>query len=75
MREECRFRQRDLADALGVAQSFVSKYESGERELKGWEILRICDALSIPAVAFFGRVDTELRRLRAHGAASRVKRP
>lgn len=39
--------QKDLADRLSVPQSFVSKYETGERRLDIIEILDICSALGI----------------------------
>jgi transcriptional regulator with XRE-family HTH domain len=33
---------------LGEPQSFVSKYESGERRLSFLDAVRICEALEIP---------------------------
>jgi transcriptional regulator with XRE-family HTH domain len=40
-------RQADLAEKLGVPQSFVSKYESGERVLSFVETLLIFDELDV----------------------------
>ena len=40
-------RQEELAELLGVPQSFISKYESGERLLTFVEIVSICRALQI----------------------------
>jgi len=40
-------RQDELAKLLGVPQSFISKYESGERLLTFVEIVSICRALKI----------------------------
>lgn len=40
-------RQEDLAEKLGVPQSFVSKYESGERLLTFVETINICRALNL----------------------------
>ncbi len=40
-------RQDELAKLLGVHQSFISKYESGERLLTFVEIMSICRALKI----------------------------
>lgn len=39
--------QKELAEKLGVPQSFVSKYESGERVLAFTEVLMICEALTL----------------------------
>lgn len=40
-------KQGDLAELLKVPQSFVSKYESGERVLTFTETVTICRALGI----------------------------
>ena len=40
-------RQEDLAEKLGAPQSFVSKYESGERLLTFVETISICKALEL----------------------------
>ena len=40
-------RQEDLAQTLKVHQSFVSKYESGERLLTFIEVINICNALDL----------------------------
>lgn len=42
IRENADLRQLDLAARLGVPQSFVSKYEIGERRLTFVEVLLIC---------------------------------
>lgn len=39
--------QRQLSNFLGVPQSFVSKYESGERTLSYVDVFRICTALGV----------------------------
>lgn len=44
IREEAGLRQVDLAKRLGVPQSFVSKYEVGERRLTFVEVLFVCRA-------------------------------
>lgn len=39
--------QVEVADRLGKPQSFVSKYESGERRLDVIEFIQVCKALKI----------------------------
>lgn len=46
-RKELGITQEALADALSKHQSFVSKYESGERLLTFVEAISICHALDI----------------------------
>ncbi len=46
-----------LAESLGVPQSFVSKYESGERRLDLLELQRVCQALDVSLVGFVKRFD------------------
>ena len=45
LREEKHLTQAQLARKLSVPQSFVSKYETGERRLDVIETLQICQAL------------------------------
>jgi len=45
-------RQSDLAARLRQPQSFVSKYESGERRLDLIELEQICHALGVSLVEF-----------------------
>lgn len=45
-RQEKGITQSDVATRLGKPQSFVSKYESGERRLDVIEFLEVCEALS-----------------------------
>ena len=45
MRQEAGLRQVDVADRLGEPQSFVAKYEAGERRLDLIELNQVCWAL------------------------------
>ena len=51
-REEAKLSQVSLAKKLNRPQSFVSKYESGERRLDLVELQEICKALEISLVDF-----------------------
>jgi DNA-binding XRE family transcriptional regulator len=62
VRIEAGMRQEDLARALGMPQSVVSKFESGERRLDLLELRDVCDALTISLVQFVRRFERSLRR-------------
>jgi transcriptional regulator with XRE-family HTH domain len=49
-REKAGSRQLDLAERLGRPQSFVSKYEAGQRRLDLVELRAICEALGVDLV-------------------------
>jgi transcriptional regulator with XRE-family HTH domain len=57
LRIEAGLRQVDLADRLGFPQSFVSKYESGERRLDILEIRQICIAMGISLADFIYKLE------------------
>lgn len=57
IRVEREIRQADLAKILDVPQSFVSKYESGQRHLEFVQVRRICSALGIPFRQFVERFE------------------
>jgi transcriptional regulator with XRE-family HTH domain len=54
-------RQSDLAARLDQPQSFVSKYESGERRLDVIEVRQICEAVGISLSDFVDRLEESLR--------------
>jgi transcriptional regulator with XRE-family HTH domain len=54
-------RQSDLAARLDQPQSFVSKYESGERRLDVVEVRQICAAVGISLREFVERLEDSLR--------------
>jgi transcriptional regulator with XRE-family HTH domain len=49
-RVDAGLRQVDVADRLQMPQSFVSKYESGERRLDHFEVEQICEAIGIDEI-------------------------
>ena len=55
VREEADLRQIDVADRLDQPQSFVSKYESGERRLDLLELELVCAACDIDLTDFVRR--------------------
>jgi len=60
-RTEAGFSQIELAKKLGRPQSFVSKYESGERRLDLVELREICKALKISLTDFVRRFEDSLK--------------
>lgn len=52
--------QVELAERLGVAQSFVSKYESGERRLDLLELREVAAALNVSPADLIAQVETAL---------------
>lgn len=57
IRLDAGLRQADLALRIGEPQSFVSKYEIGERRLDILEIRAICEAVGITLQEFAQRLD------------------
>ena len=57
LRDEAGLRQVDLAEKLGHPQSFVSKYENGDRCLDLLELEQICKALGISLAEFIRRYE------------------
>ena len=54
------YRQEDLAVLLEVPQSFVSKYEAGERRLDILELREICKVLGIRFPEFVRKLEKVL---------------
>ncbi len=61
VRQKAGLRQIDLAQRLGKPQSFVSKYESGERRLDLLEIEELCQAVGISLMTFAKRFERSSR--------------
>jgi transcriptional regulator with XRE-family HTH domain len=53
-------RQAELAQALGEPQSFVSKYENGERRLTFLEVRSICTVLGLGFAEFVKSLEEDL---------------
>jgi len=52
LRRAAKVRQIDLAERLGKPQSFVSKYERGERRLDFIEFMAIAEAIGLDVYDF-----------------------
>lgn len=59
-REEAGVTQISLSDQLGKPQSFVSKYENGERRLDVIEFLTICKELEADPHALIDKIGIDL---------------
>jgi transcriptional regulator with XRE-family HTH domain len=57
MRVDAGLRQADLAQKLGTPQSFVSRYESGDRRLDVLELRQICGVLGVSLGDFIQRLE------------------
>ena len=62
--------QSDLAELLGVPQSYVSKYELGERRVDLVETYEICRALDTDLATFVRKVIKTIESKRTRGSAS-----
>jgi DNA-binding XRE family transcriptional regulator len=60
LRVEAGLTQNELASRLGTDQTFISKYESGERRLDVLELREVCQVIGIDFVAFIRRLDKDL---------------
>lgn len=59
-REKAGLRQVDVAERLGQPQSFVSKYEAGERRLDVLELRDVCRVLGEPLKKFVMELERRL---------------
>lgn len=60
IRQDKRIRQVELADKLHVPQSYISKYESGDRRLDILELRQVCDAIGISLQEFILKLEESL---------------
>jgi transcriptional regulator with XRE-family HTH domain len=56
-RTQAGLRQADVAERLGQPQSYVSKYESGERRLDVVELWSVLDVLGVSLGDFARRLE------------------
>ncbi|QDT88805.1 helix-turn-helix domain-containing protein [Gimesia algae] len=61
-REEAGLRQDDVAERLRRPQSFVSKYESGERRLDILELYDVCEVLGTTLSNFVRTLESLLKK-------------
>lgn len=57
LRQEAGLTQVEVAARLEEPQSFVSKYESGERRLDVIELAQVAEAMGVPMRAVLGRFE------------------
>lgn len=56
--------QTDVAASLGLPQSYISKYESGERRLDFVETALVCEALGMSIEVFAAAYSARLTKAR-----------
>ena len=61
IRMEAGVRQIEMAEALRMPQSVVSKYESGERRLDILELRQVCQVVGITLPEFVKRLEAVLK--------------
>ena len=60
IRAEKGIRQIELAEKLGVPQSFISKYEAGDRRLDILELREVCQAAGVTLQEFIRKLEESL---------------
>jgi transcriptional regulator with XRE-family HTH domain len=58
VRIQANLTQAEIAKKLGQPQSYVSKYESGERRLDILELRQVCQAAGISLADFIQRLES-----------------
>jgi transcriptional regulator with XRE-family HTH domain len=61
IRIEAGLTQMDLAERIERDQTFVSKYESGQRRLDALELREICQAIGMTLEEFVKRLEKALK--------------
>lgn len=70
LRNNAGLTQMQLADRLGYPQSYVSKYETGERRLDFVETANVCEALGVTIQEF---CKTFIDRSQKEGVRKKLK--
>ena len=60
-REEAGLTQAEVSARLGHPQSFVAKYEGGERRLDVVEFIKVCTALGVDPQALLKKLQGKVR--------------
>lgn len=63
LRFEAGLTQVEMAERLQVTQSYISKYENGERRLDVIELRHVADALRVPPGVVLERIDPSWLRM------------
>lgn len=69
LRTEKGLTQVQLSETLGMPQSYVSKYETGERRLDVIELREVCQSLGTTLAAFAKKLEARLPEAKKGGAA------
>lgn len=60
-RLQSKMTQKELADSLGCSQTYVSKYEQGQKRLDIIEVRKICNCLGVDLIEFISEFEERLR--------------
>lgn len=58
-RQKNNLTQQEVASRIGKPQSYISKYESGERRLDVVEFLDVCKALGVKPISILRGLETD----------------
>lgn len=74
LREKSRLTQSAVAERLSKPQSFVSKYETGERRLDLIETAEVCAALGVSVPHLLKELEARLKAQSAPAKSARTRR-